>query len=130
MSNTTFQTFVNIVRSLADLGAFLAAIALSYLTLEQPTVKKWLAGTSILVKVVTLLVLTSALAQIGFWVIGYIFALPSGLANYRNGFESSIECITGLVMLGALVGAIVLLSRKADSEKKQGEVGKSNLEAP
>ena len=112
MSNQTLSTLIAIVQDLVYTVVFLLCAAASYLTLRQPKVKQWLAGSGALVRAVLFIALATLLSQALTPIITDLFAFPWGLIHRDSGFTASAKCLGGvLVLVGLVVGSWLLAKR-------------------
>lgn len=123
MSDLTLSTIIVIVQDLTYSIVFLLCIGAAYMTLKQPSVKRWLADASLLVNVVFLLALTTLLYQAISPVISDFLAFPQGLINSGSrtaGFTASARCLGGvLILIGLVVGSWMLGKERSDSDDLQ-----------
>lgn len=113
MSDYTLSIVINILQDLSHTVLFLLCTAASYLTLQQPKVKQWLNGASVLVKIVLFIAVARLLDLTLSPVITDLFALPRGLIGRDSGFSSSIQCLGGILTLTGLVVGSWLLAKES-----------------
>ena len=92
-------------------------MAASYLTLQEPRVKQWLARFSMLVRLVVFIALAGILSTALNSVMSDLFAIPRSFVYQESGIYSAFRCLGGLLVLGGLgYGCYLLLKGSASGE--------------
>jgi len=113
MPDDVLSIIVSTLRDLSHTAAFLIGAVVSYLTLQQPKVKQWLAGAGALVRIAIFAALAVLLYLPLSYAVSDLFAFPTGLINEESGFYASARCLGGVVILAALAAGVVLLVKQA-----------------
>lgn len=112
----TAAIFVDVLQDLVRIIAFAACAFAAYLTLQQPPLQAWLAESRALVRVVAFIIITQLLAFAANAAIANLFVSPRGFSTVTSGLVSSVQCLTGLVMLACLVGGAWLIAKRAPAK--------------
>lgn len=89
---------------------FLVCLAASYLTLQEPQIKQWLARFSVLVRLVVFIALAGILSIALNSIVSTLLAIPRGFVYQESGVNTAFRCLGGLLVLGGLAyGGYLLL---------------------
>jgi hypothetical protein len=112
MSNNQILYVIQIVQELAEILVFLGAGAASFFVLRQEKVKTWLLDSGRLVQIVVFLILTGALASIGFRVVDALFGIFMAIVVSDQFMFYLVQCLGGLLVLAGLIAGSIMLVRK------------------